>query len=131
MRNLYSQSSKSPPKGRNPSEVLQQERDHLRAHYDYAVATSAIECHSDYFFRLAEGLAGLCPPSAHKGDLVVVLYSGPVPYVLREREGSTNASNGTVRYEFIGECYLQGYMDGRAIREQQEKNLPTEIFELV
>jgi hypothetical protein len=109
------------------SDFLRQQHDHLLAHKDYAVATAAIECHSECFFNTPDGLTGLCPPSARRGDLVVVLHGGRVPYLLRHQR---TAGKDTIQYKFVGECYLCDYMTGRAIREQQEKNLQAEVFEL-
>lgn len=91
----------------------------------------AVECHSDCFFNTPDGLIALCPPSARHGDLIVVLQGGRVPSILRQQGGPRTASKDTIRFELIGECYLLGYMEGRAIREQQANNLPAEASELV
>jgi hypothetical protein len=66
-------------------------------------------------------------------DLLVILYGGPVPYVLREQQFSTNSGGQDLssRYEFVGECYLEGYMYGLGIEEQEKKGLPRETFVLV
>jgi hypothetical protein len=107
---------------------------HFAAHSDYSSKTGAIECHSNCFFRTREkGLIGLCPFSAQPGDLLVILHGGPVPYVLREQQFSTNSGSQdrSSRYEFVGECYLEGYMYGLGIEEQENKELLREIFVLV
>ena len=132
IRSLFSE-----PQTRNkyhmPSELPHLHLDHQLAHNDYSKATGAIECHSNCFFNTPDGLIGLCPFSARPGDRIVVLHGGKVPYVLRQQGvvGITNRDSDTIRYEFVGECYLRDYMEGRAIKEQREKNLPTEVFELV
>lgn len=107
-------------------------RGHFSSHFDFSTRTGAVECHSNCFFNTPEGLIGLCPFSARPGDVLVVLYGGPVPYVLRAcPDGRGDGPERTSRYEFVGECYLQGYMDGRAIQEQEDKGMPSEVFVLV
>jgi hypothetical protein len=77
-------------------------------------------------------LTELCPFSAQPGDLVVILYGGNVPYVLREHPDSIgDGQERDTRYEFVVECYLQGYTEGSGIDEQKEKGMPTEVFTLV
>ncbi|KAI0003520.1 hypothetical protein F4779DRAFT_96258 [Xylariaceae sp. FL0662B] len=45
-----------------------------------------------------------------EGDLVVACVGGFFPYVLRPQEGSDST------YNFVGECYLHGSMDGEDFR---------------
>jgi len=52
------------------------------------------------------GALALVPDTIEEGDEVSVLFGGQVLYVLRP------ASN---YYEFIGECYVHGLMDGEAL----------------
>ena len=49
----------------------------------------------------------MAPPRADKGDDVCVLFGCSVPVVLRKRHGT---------WEFIGECYLHGYMNGEILK---------------
>jgi hypothetical protein len=54
------------------------------------------------------GLLGMAPRRARKGDLICILYGCSVPVVLRphvEKGG----------YSFIGECYVDGFMNGEAL----------------
>lgn len=53
------------------------------------------------------GHIGMAASRARRGDLICVLYGCSIPVLLRKVE------NG--RYEFIGECYLDGFMDGEAL----------------
>ena len=101
---------------------------HFHAHPEHALNTGSIECHDDCLFISVEGLFGLCPQTARPGDLIVVLYGGNVPYLLRERKESEDTPT---RFEFVGECYLQGYMHGRAMQESEERRLEAEVFDLV
>jgi hypothetical protein len=65
----------------------------------------------------------LVPKETKGGDLVCILYGCSVPIVLRPR---AIRRDGEVHecYEFIGECYVHGVMEGEAIdiaREVREK----------
>jgi len=56
--------------------------------------------------RLGSALA-LVPETVKRGDEVFVLFGGQVLYVLRPVSS---------HYEFIGECYVHGLMDGDALQ---------------
>ena len=58
-------------------------------------------------FVTASGRLGLGPASMMSGDTVAILFGGNVPYVLRPL-----ANN---QWHFVGECYLDGCMDGEAM----------------
>ncbi|KAJ8128994.1 hypothetical protein O1611_g4638 [Lasiodiplodia mahajangana] len=58
-------------------------------------------------FRTTNGYIGLGPAAAVAGDSVCMLSGGRLLYILRA------LSEGT--YEFIGECYVHGLMDGEAL----------------
>jgi hypothetical protein len=91
-------------------------------------------CFQRSFFTTQSGRMGLCPRQTRPGDLVVVLYGGNVPYILRPLPG-LNSSSGRVDrmpfFKFVGECYVHGMMDGEAIIEQKRYHVPTELFPLV
>lgn len=70
------------------------------------------------------GYIGAVPEKTRPGDIVVVLYGSSVPIVLRPTAGGNT-------YQFIGECYLHGFMDGEAIAFQIKGALQEEIFILV
>lgn len=55
----------------------------------------------------AGGMLGMGPRWARKGDIVCVLYGCHVPAVLRRA--------GVGLFEFVGECYLDGMMNGEAM----------------
>ncbi|KIX93326.1 uncharacterized protein Z520_10969 [Fonsecaea multimorphosa CBS 102226] len=110
---------------------------HFAVHDEYAAETGAVGCHNHCLFRTQEkGLTGLCPAGARVGDLVVILYGGSVPYVVREQKHDTGTEGEETReretrYEFVGECFLEEYMGGRGIDEQKRQGLPNEVFTLV
>lgn len=55
-----------------------------------------------------KGYIAMAPAAAEPGDIICVLYGCSVPVVLRPRvEAST--------YEFIGECYVDGFMNGEIL----------------
>jgi hypothetical protein len=117
----------------DPEELRNKLVDHLYAHINCAKETAAFECHPPCFLSTPDGTIGLCPPAAQEGDMIVVLQGGCVPYILRPKHATSSHGGGaTMRYTFVGECYLEGYMHGRAVQEQEEGggSIPTRIFEL-
>lgn len=58
-------------------------------------------------FTTANGYIGLAPHGTREGDLVFVILGGEVPFVLRPYDDG---------YEFIGEAYVQGVMNGEVLR---------------
>jgi hypothetical protein len=63
---------------------------------------------------------GLGPQCALPGDVVVVLYGGNTPYVLRPRR------NG--EYVFIGQAYVDQIMNGEAVRDVEAGKRVEERF---
>lgn len=59
------------------------------------------------------GHLGLGPSKAQKGDIVCVLFGCSVPVVLRKTDPPQTEGKPTFR--FIGECYLDGFMDGEGL----------------
>jgi hypothetical protein len=57
-------------------------------------------------FVSSTGWLGLAPRGTREGDVVFVAVGADVPYILRACEDG---------YELIGECYVQGIMDGEAM----------------
>ncbi|KAI1207484.1 heterokaryon incompatibility protein-domain-containing protein [Annulohypoxylon truncatum] len=127
-------------------EIKESVRNFLTRHYLYHShgfkgETPYIPCLSPSFFvakELGEKCYGLCPHNARPGDIVVVLYGGPVFYLLREAKqdpGDGENDNGAItsekKYQFVGECFLFSYMNGQALATVQEKGIEKEIFSLV
>ena len=63
-------------------------------------------CSNRRLFYTNRGLFGLGPLAIQPGDIVVILYGGYTPFVLRPRAGY---------YQLLGECYLHDMMDGEAL----------------
>jgi len=76
-------------------------------------------CHERKFFTTADGRMGLCPRGTRVGDAIVVLYGGSVPYVLRDVGGHD--------WKFVGECYVDGIMFGKAC----ERRVGEELYRIV
>ncbi|KAI1126731.1 heterokaryon incompatibility protein-domain-containing protein [Nemania abortiva] len=75
------------------------------------------------FFKTAKGLFGLAPASARKGDHVVVLFGGKVPFIMRDFG----------LYQLIGESYVHGIMDGEVIHQpriERFQDLKVEEFHI-
>lgn len=68
--------------------------------------------HRRKFFITANGRAGLGPATMRTDDVVVVLYGARVPFVLR-RVGE--------KFELIGPCYVDGVMEGQAVKEHEDR----------
>lgn len=56
-----------------------------------------------------QGLFGITPASAEVGDIICILFGCSVPVILRE-----HASKTETYFQFIGESYIHGKMDGEA-----------------
>jgi hypothetical protein len=56
---------------------------------------------------------GLVPRFAKQADKIIVVPGSPVPFVVRE--------DGKGMYHFIGECYIDGIMDGEAFRNHGQR----------
>ena len=67
---------------------------------------------------------GAAPDEAQKGDMVYVLMGCSVPVVLRKTARPDE-------YEFVGECYLHGFMDGEALAMRDGDRVTAHEFKLV
>lgn len=72
-------------------------------------------------FVACDGTIGLGPAILEPGDIVVLLFGGFTPYVLRLVND---------HYILVGECYVHGQMDGAAIEEWHERGGEAETFVL-
>jgi hypothetical protein len=67
----------------------------------------------------------LCPGGTKVGDVVVIMYGGAVPYILRQREDG-------VTFNLVGECFVEDFMNGEAFEERSgEFKAEEEVFWLV
>lgn len=82
-------------------------RQHVNTHLDEEDSV-LLPCVQNCVFETESGDKGLCPAPARVGDVVVVLYGGAVPYLLRPEDEKLGL------WMFVGECYLEGFMRGEA-----------------
>ena len=68
------------------------------------------------------GRMGIFPAATRVGDLVCVLFGGQVLYVLRGADHN--------HFEFVGECYIHGLMDGEAFKQGDTHVAEKETFNL-
>jgi hypothetical protein len=81
-------------------------------------------CHLRRHFVSASGYQGLGPAQIQHNDIIVVLFGGCCPYVLRE----TYRNSDLAGYLVVGECYVHGLMDGEAIAEWKKGQLSSKLF---
>lgn len=72
-------------------------------------------------FSTAHGLTGMCPLLVMPSDIVVVLFGGRTPYILRKTAD---------HYRLVSDCYVYGIMDGEAVGMWQDGDLDPRDFEL-
>ncbi|CAJ2500462.1 Uu.00g033150.m01.CDS01 [Anthostomella pinea] len=68
----------------------------------------------------SDPLFGLGPPETQNDDRICILYGCSVPCILRPK------ANGNVLFQFIGEAYVHGRMDGEAIFTVSPDKLKTQ-----
>jgi hypothetical protein len=79
-------------------------------------------CIDRRFLVTKKGLIGIGPDTMKDGDVIVILFGGKVPYLVRPVDTG---------YKFLGECYVPGLMDGEAIEPWKQQGSKRETFELV
>lgn len=75
-------------------------------------------------FVTEEGYIGSGPREMEEGDMICVLFGCSVPVILRRLEDDEF-------YQFVGECYLHGFMDAEAVALQIKGVLHEQEFTLV
>ena len=68
---------------------------------------------------------GIFPAATKQGDLVAVLHGGLLLYVIRP------CDNQPDKYTFVGECYVEGLMDGQAMHVASEQYMTSRTLRLV
>ncbi|KAK4163220.1 hypothetical protein QBC43DRAFT_68352 [Cladorrhinum sp. PSN259] len=64
-----------------------------------------------------KGYLGLAPANAETGDVIVVLYGGKTPYLLRlvSLDDEVDQDRRKVTYQLVGELYVAGMMEGEVM----------------
>ncbi|KAH7881901.1 heterokaryon incompatibility protein-domain-containing protein [Phlebopus sp. FC_14] len=75
----------------------------------HAMSESLGLFHGRCFTVTGMGYVGVAPRTANIGDWVCVLLGGELPFVLREMEDG--------HFRMVGECFLQGIMDGEIMEQ--------------
>lgn len=72
------------------------------------------------FATTTKGYMGLVPRGAMLGDEVCVILGAHVPFLVRR---VPHDEAGTDRYQLLGECYLQGIMNGEVMDSMPESEM--------
>ncbi|KAI1409745.1 heterokaryon incompatibility protein-domain-containing protein [Hypoxylon sp. FL1857] len=83
-------------------------------------------CGGRKFFLTTRGFIGIGPASMKPDDLIVIILGLTVPFVVRRTEDQDSQ-----KYILIGECYVDGIMDGELVRAQQEAGKEAELFTFI
>lgn len=89
-------------------------------HSDLIIYYTMIVSRLDYFFSHG-GRIGLCPRGTRRRDVIVGLFGGNMPYVLRPKTPDpsillTEQLRQGPKYRMIGTCYIDGEMQGEWMR---------------
>jgi hypothetical protein len=79
-------------------------------------------CDRRRIFSMSDGSYGMGPQCMQPGDIVVVLYGGNTPYVLRPKGED---------YLFMGEAYVDELMHGKLVHEVEAGQRQEQMFCLV
>ena len=80
------------------------------------------QCHMKRCFITTNGRIGVGSTSMKKGDSIVVLFGAGTPYILRRRK---------MQWLLIGDCYVDGLMDGQSIDRWRAGELQKQRFEII
>ena len=88
----------------------------MRVSIMYAVSKRRL-CYTEH------GRIGLIPEAAELGDQIAVFFGGQVLYVVRpvpdEQMTCRHHQRTMQTFNFVGECYINGLMDGEAVSETE------------
>ncbi|KAI1213864.1 heterokaryon incompatibility protein-domain-containing protein [Annulohypoxylon truncatum] len=83
-------------------------------------------CVGRRFFITKRGFIGIGPACMKAGDLVAVILGVPVPFIIRKTGDQENQ-----KYVLLGECYVDGIMEGELVHTQQKAGKEAELFTFV
>ncbi|EFQ25166.1 heterokaryon incompatibility protein [Colletotrichum graminicola] len=116
IRQLFDKAGKK-PETFNPLDIRLSNGDATR----FRIAASR-SCDQRRVFETTAGFYGLAPACAREGDVVVLLYGGPVPFVLRQ------VAEGWV---LLGDGFVGPLMPEMAVGSVRERFSHEEVFVLV
>lgn len=70
----------------------------------------------------ANGYIGLATKRVRSGDLICILFGCSTPVLLRPNDGGG--------FQLVGECYVHGLMEGKAMEWMDEGKYQTEVFNI-
>lgn len=77
-------------------------------------------------FGIAENSMGFVPHrGVNEGDIICIIYGCSVPVILRECEGVSS------HFHLVGECYIQGIMEGEYMQKCSEKGQEPEEIKII
>jgi hypothetical protein len=85
----------------------------------------APNCRKRKFIVVDGKECGIGPQGVEVGDHIVVVLGCRVPVILRERKGEEYGG-----YRNVGDAFLQGYMEGKALKDIENGTREFESFEL-
>ncbi|OCL11632.1 hypothetical protein AOQ84DRAFT_361354 [Glonium stellatum] len=84
------------------------------------------------FFTSTQGYMGTGAAAVLPGDIIVVLYGGKVPYILRRTDRAMELNKSFYPcYQILGDAYVHGVMDGKALNDPENRQLQAQRFILV
>ena len=98
-----------------PGELFQNNAAAFGEHYDAALRQAAV---GRRFFRTRNRYMGIGPRNLTRGDQVVILKGGSLPFILRKVD-STDVDGKPV-YSLLGEAYVHGLSEGEGLRDRKD-----------
>jgi hypothetical protein len=90
-----------------------------------AITWNRVFLETNTWAERGEKLFGLGPPKTKVNDIVCILFGCSVPCILREHQ----LADGGRYFEFIGEAYIYGKMDGEAVTALKDHDLKAQTVE--
>lgn len=90
--------------------------EHCDASFAFGNAFGCV-CSGRCFAVTKKGYMVIAPPGAREGDMLCIVMGAEVPFLLRPLSNSEGeVSEKGKFYALVGECYVQGLMDGEGLR---------------
>ncbi|KAF2759066.1 hypothetical protein EJ05DRAFT_331593 [Pseudovirgaria hyperparasitica] len=80
------------------------------------------------FIATKDGHLGLAPRATREGDVLVALRNGMWPFVLRPMVSESGVES---KYQFLGQAYLRGFMQGEIVQQCTDGRRETQTFSMV
>ena len=98
------------------------EKDRLAANFCQSMYNALLHRR---LFITKSGALGLGPQTARPGDSIAILYGCTIPVALRQVDSVES------KYEFVGQCYMYGFMDGEAVQAHRDTSEKDTAFILI